>query len=81
MGWARVRWSDPFFTSTLSTLAQENLISAGGKIWLPNLQCIRESIGRFRKCIDQFYTVHEVEDPMENPLYVATENARAELLR
>ena len=81
VGWARVRWSDPFFTSTLSTLAQENLISAGGKIWLPNLQCIRESIGRFRKCIDQFYTVHEVEDPMENPLFVATENARAELLR
>ena len=51
---------------------KENLlISAGGIIWLPNLRCIRESIGRFQKCIDQFYTVHEVEDPMEKPLFVA----------
>ena len=81
VGWARVRWSDPFFTSTLPVLAKQNLLSAGGKVWLPNLQCIRESIGRFRKYIDQYYNVHEVFNPMENPLFVATENALAELLR
>ena len=30
--------------------------------------------------INSFFTVHEVEDPMKHPLYVATENATVELL-
>jgi len=80
VGWARVRWSDSFFTETLPELAKERILSIGGKIWLPNLQCIRESIDRFRVSIDQFYTVHPVANPMENPLFVATENACEELL-
>jgi hypothetical protein len=82
VGWARVRWSDPFFTETLPMLAREKLLSVGGKIWLPNLQCIRESIGRYRTTIDQYYIVHDISDPMQNPLYyVATENAYDELMR
>ena len=28
---------------------------------------------------NSFFTVHEVEDPMKHPLYVATENATVEL--
>ena len=81
VGWARVRWSDPFFTETLPMFAREKLISVGGKIWLPNLQCIRESIGRYRTTIDQYYNVHDISDPMQNPLYVATENVYDELMR
>ena len=81
VGWARTRWSDAFFTDTLPELAKKNVLFIGGKIWLPNLQCIRESIDRFRISIDKFYTVHPVADPKQNPLFVATENAYDELIR
>ena len=81
VGWARTRWTDCFFTDTLPELAKEKLISVGGKIWLPNLECIKASVDKFRSSIDEFYTVISVTDPMQNPLYVATENAYEELMR
>ena len=81
VGWARTRWSDALFTDTLPELAKKQVLLIGGKIWLPNLQCIRESIDRFRKIIDKYYTVHPVADPKQNPLFVATENAYDELIR
>ena len=81
VGWARVRWTDPLFSETIPQLAQKNILSPGGKIWLPNLQCIRDSIAKFRAAINEYYTVYNVLDPRENPLYVASENACDELLR
>lgn len=81
VGWARDRWTDGFFAETLPELAKRNVISVGGKVWLPNLQCIIESIDRFREYINEFYTVLAVADPMQNPLFVATENAYDEMMR
>ena len=81
VGWARDRWTDAFFKDTLPELAKRQVISVGGKVWLPNLQCITESIERFRICIDEFYTVHSVANPMQNPLYIAAEYAYDELMR
>jgi len=80
-GWAATRWTDGLFKDTMVQLAQQNVLSPGGKIWLPNLQCIRESIDKFRPALDEYYTVHPVMDPSQNPLYVASENANDELLR
>ena len=81
VGWARDRWTDGFFAETLPELAKRNVISVGGKVWLPNLQCIIESIDRFREYINEFYTVLAVADPMQNPLFVATENAYDEMIQ
>ena len=81
VGWARERWTDGFFEDTMPQLVQNNILSPGGKIWLPNLECIRASIEKFRVTIDEYYTVYPVLDPRENPLYVASENACDELLR
>jgi hypothetical protein len=56
-------------------------LSRGGKVWLPNLQNVADSIESNLPCYNEYFSIHEVADPMKNPLYVATENATEELLR
>ncbi len=57
------------------------LLSPGGILWLPHLQNVTESIQLNQDSIDAYFIVHEVDDPMSNPLYAATEQATDELKR
>ena len=76
-GWAKTRWSDNFFKETIPKIAENELINAGGQLWLPNLQCVTDSIERNFKAIDEYYTIELVRKPEKNPLYKATEVRRA----
>ena len=80
IGWARDRWLPSFFSQTIPSMALE-LLSLGGKVWLPNLQNVADSIESNLPCFNEYFIIHEVAEPMKNPLYVATENATEELLR
>ena len=78
-GWAKERWTEKFFSEVIPQMATE-LLSPSGKLWLPNLAFVAESIELNRTQIEKHYTVYKIPDPMLNPLYVATENANEELL-
>ena len=80
-GWARTRWSDNFFRETIPSFASKGVLKVGGQLWLPNLQCVRDSITEFDTEVTQYYRVEVSADPDSNPLYVASDNARAELLK
>lgn len=62
-------------------LAENDILKKGGKLWLPNLDCVQCSIDDYKEEIEKYYTVEAVEDPNLNPLYAATENVEKELLR
>ena len=62
-------------------LAENNLLQKGGKLWLPNLSFVQESIDAFRSTIVQHYIIEAVDDPSDNPLYKASEMVTSELLR
>jgi hypothetical protein len=49
-------------------------------VWLPNLQCIEESIESFRPHLEPYFTIRKEKNAMLNPLYAATENAEEDLL-
>ena len=80
VGWARERWTSSFFTKTLPAMILEKHLSTKGKIWLPNLQCIEESLTEFKEEIVKYYDIKLIADAMENPLYAASENCERELL-
>lgn len=52
----------------------------GGKIWLPNLSCIEESIKENKILLEQSFQIAVVSDVNKNPLYQATEYVTEELL-
>ncbi len=62
-------------------LAEENYLKKGAKIWLPNLNCIKESLDYFHPILRQYYTTRLVADPKTNPLYLATEDVERKLLK
>lgn len=62
-------------------LAENDLLKIGGQIWLPNLECVEDSINEFRAEIGKYYTIEAVGNPHLNPLYAATETVEQELLR
>lgn len=65
----------------MPAIATENILSPTGKIWLPNLQCIEESLEDNSDVIKEHFTVRLISDAKENPLFAATENVTEELLR
>ena len=81
IGWARERWTANFWRNTIPMLAENEILVKGGKLWLPNLDCVQCSIDDFRAEIEKYYVIEAVEDPNLNPLYAATENVETELLR
>ena len=81
IGWARERWTANFWRNTLAMLAENNLLQKGGKLWLPNLGCVQDSIDTFRSEITKYYAIEAVDDPLDNPLYKASEKVTSELLR
>ena len=62
-------------------LAENNLLQKGGKLWLPNLGCVQDSIDSFRSEITKYYVIEVVDNPLDNPLYKASEKVTSELLR
>jgi len=80
IGWTRSRWLPSFFSKTIPMMALK-LLSPAGILWLPHLQHVTESINLNRPSIENYFIVHEIDEPMKNPLYVATENATDELKR
>ena len=81
VGWARERWTDPLFTSTFPELATSGLLKKGAKIWLPNLQCIDESVKDFYGTLSQYYSIRTEENPRLNPLCRATDDVTDELAK
>lgn len=80
MGWARERWTDPLFTDTFPSLASEGMLSRGAQIWLPNLQCIDQSIRDFGAILQQYFYIRKECSPESNPLCRATDDVKAQLL-
>jgi len=80
IGWARTRWLPTFYSKTIPLIALK-LLSPGGMLWLPHLRNVTESIQLNQESIDACFIVHEVDDPMRNPLFAATEQATDELKR
>ena len=80
IGWARERWSPKFFSETIPSIAS-NLLSPDGKLWLPNLQNVREAIELNRIRIESVFNIHQIANPVQNPLHAASENCTQELLR
>jgi len=56
------------------------LLSKNGKVWLPNLKCIEESLEDFNVIITEYFDISLVSDALENPLFLATENVEKQLL-
>jgi hypothetical protein len=81
ISWARDRWTNNFWKLSLPQLAEQNIIKKGGKVWLPNLECVLNSINDFHNEIYKYYTWEAVENPFDNPLYAATEMVTEQLLR
>lgn len=80
VGWARERWTDPLFTDTFPMLAKSGMLADGALIWLPNLQCIEESLANFRDDLLPYFNIRLEGNSNLNPLFVATENAENKLL-
>lgn len=78
-GWARERWTENFFESTLPRFAE--ILKDGGTIWLPHLEVTRELLVCHYDTLHIYYDIDYVEDPEENPLYKATDTVEDELLR
>jgi hypothetical protein len=62
-------------------LASKKLLPAGGKIWLPNLDCIQEQLDDNKVLLAPYFDIKLVKDSKTNPLYRATDNVEEELLR
>ena len=56
------------------------MICRGGSIWLPNLQCVQDSVEKNKHILDKYYTVRMVSQPNSNPLFMATETVEDKLL-
>lgn len=56
------------------------MLAKGCQIWLPNLQCIEESLTDFHNELIPYFEITKVTNPLLNPLYLATEDVEKELL-
>lgn len=81
VGWARERWTDPLFTTTLPALADHGLLKKGATVWLPNIQCIDESVRDFGGILRKRFELRTVSQARSNPLCKATDSVTTELTR
>ena len=61
-------------------MATSGLLLKDCSIWLPNLQCIEESLTDFHEYLAPYYDITKEKDPKLNPLYLATEDVEDDLL-
>ena len=81
VGWARERWTDNLFRETLPQFVTDDVLKESGSLWLPNLKCVEELILEHADVLIKYYTWELVQDPLRNPLYLATEAIEDELLK
>jgi hypothetical protein len=62
-------------------LAASGYLAKGCKIWLPNIQCIDESVTDFYNDLNPYFVIRKEVEPKNNPLYLATEDVEKELLK
>jgi hypothetical protein len=79
-GWARTRWTEAFFKTTLPMLVTSEFLKPNGSIYLPNLDCVEELLVCFENQLAEYYMWDRVREPEQNPLYGATMKCEAELL-
>jgi hypothetical protein len=77
-GWADTRWSKSFFDVTLPGFVQEKILKDTGAVWLPNISYVLRMLNT-NKVIDSYYVWNVVRNPLENPLYQATNFVTNEL--
>lgn len=65
----------------MPSLAKSGFINENGKIWLPHLKCVEDSVISFYDILDKFFDIDLVGDPLLNPLFLATEKAEEELMK
>jgi hypothetical protein len=61
-------------------IASEGLLAPNGKIWLPNLNCIHDKLDEFQETLCEFYEICYERNPLNNPLFLATEDVERELM-
>ena len=71
--------SNKFFTQTLIGLVEDGVLVKGGEVWLPNIGTCGMMIARHQSCIERYYSVERISDPLTSPLYAATESITADL--
>ena len=71
--------SDKFFTQTLIGLVEDRVLEKGGEIWLPNIGSCGLMIARHQSCIERYYSVERMFNPLTSSLYAATDHITADL--
>lgn len=75
--WAKVRWADSLFVNSIPTWATDGTLSRDSNqptptIWLPNILHVDDMIKSNIDLINEYYSIEKVIDPMENPLFAAS---------
>ena len=85
--WSKVRWSETLFTESIPSWATNGMLAPSSNnsssssihnsdicssIWLPNVQHVDEMIQEHIVLLSQYYTIYYVQNPLDNPLYYAT---------
>jgi len=78
-GWVEHRWTENFFRKTLPFLAEKNVLTEGGLIWLPHVNHVNKMLEVNRTYLEENYVWQEIRDPTRNPLYRATDNVIRDL--
>jgi hypothetical protein len=71
---------DKIFKENIPMLLRENILKKGGKLILPNLDYVQESLNILKKEIGDCYSWHFITSPEENPLYKATNTCSEALM-
>jgi hypothetical protein len=66
---------------TLPVFVSSNILKRNGRVILPNLQCVQDSIVSYQKLLALSYNIEFLSDVNLNPLFVATETVEEKLLR
>ena len=77
--WHEDRWAEAMYTTTLPIMAAKGAIPINGEVWLPNIDCIRNRLQRLSASLRPWFTTKKISNPMENPLYRATQTVAMDL--
>jgi hypothetical protein len=77
-GWVNDRWSEKLFSETIPVLASKKL-KQNGSIWIPNNNHVEAMLEKHQEIISKTCSWIVVEDPNQNPLYLATDQVTDEL--
>ena len=80
-GWVNTRWTEKFFSETLPLLLDKGLLKDTGSVWLPHLDHVDAMLEKFSDILSRYYTWTIISNPVENPLFRATDDVSEDLLR